>query len=347
MSDIVREMLPADAAAWDAFVAGHPDGTFCHRAGWKQVLETGAGQSCPYLLVERDGAIAGILPLSFRKSTLFGRAAISSMFAVYGGPIALDAAAMIALDKQAWALARAWGVDVLEYRTIAARHPNRPGWQVPEPKSATFKRAIEGDDDALLTAIPRKQRAVVRKALANGLVSDWSGDLDTFYKLYAYSVHGLGTPVFPKSLFRAFAETFAGDIDIQVVRDSQGSAVASLMSFYDADTVLPYYAGGSALARGLGAHDFMYFDLMKRARDKGRRYFDFGRSKIGSGPYAFKKNWGFEPTPLQYEYRVAPGARVPDLSPTSGKYKRMVDVWKRLPLWLANIAGPPVARHLG
>nr|WP_281500841.1 FemAB family XrtA/PEP-CTERM system-associated protein [Kordiimonas marina] len=344
----VRQMEATDVAAWDSFVAGHPDGTFCHRAGWKQVQEVGAGQESPFLLAEDEGGrLVGVMPLTFRNSLLFGRAAMSSMFGVYGGALAETGAAYQALEDEAWKRAQAWGADVLECRTVKARHAEMEGWQVPAPKAATFRKTLADDEDGLLKAIPRKQRAVVRKALEGGLSSDWSGDLDTFYALYARSVHALGTPVFPKKIFEVMADVFAPNLDIQVVRDQAGRAVASLMSFYDADTVLPYYAGSGPGAREAKAHDYMYFDLMKRARERGKTVFDFGRSKIGSGPYFFKKNWGLEPTPLEYEYRVAAGAQVPDLSPTSGKYALMVKVWKRLPLWLANRLGPPVARHLG
>jgi len=340
-------MEATDVDAWDSFVAAHPGGTFCHRAGWKSVQEKGAGHESPFLLAEQEGHIAGVMPLTLRNSLVFGRAAISSMFGVYGGALAYDDAIYQALEDEAWSRAKAWGADVLECRTVKARHAGVDGWQVPQPKAATFRKALADDEDGLLGAVPRKQRAVVRKALAGGLSSDWSWDLDTFYALYARSVHGLGTPVFPKKIFEVMADVFAPDIDIQIVRDQTGRAVASLMSFYDADTVLPYYAGSGAGAREAKAHDYMYFDLMKRARARGKTMFDFGRSKIGSGPYFFKKNWGLEPTPLEYEYRVADGADVPDLSPTSGKYALMVKVWKRLPLWLANRLGPPVARHLG
>ena len=43
---------------------------------------------------------------------------------------------------------------------------------------------------------------------------------------------------------------------------------------------------------------------MRRACERGCKVFDYGRSKIGTGPYSFKKNWGFEPQPLSHEYRL-------------------------------------------
>ncbi len=344
----VRLLDNASAGPWDAFVEAHADGTFCHRSGWKTVIEEGAGHESPFLLAEQDGAIVGVLPLTIRRSMLFGRQAISTMFGVYGGPLAVSDEAYDALDAEAWKLATEAGCDILEYRTVTARHHDDAGWSIVKGKAATFIRDLApGDEQALLLQIPRKQRAVVRKSLEKDLVSDWNSSVDEFYKLYAYSVHGLGTPVFPKRLFAAFKAVFGDDVLIQIIRDSEGTGVASLMSFCTRDTVLPFYAGGSARARALAAHDFMYFDLMKQAVASGRTKFDFGRSKVGTGPYSFKKNWGFEPTPLEYEYRLADGAEVPDMSPQNRKFSLMIAAWKRLPLGIANLIGPPISRHLG
>ena len=47
------------------------------------------------------------------------------------------------------------------------------------------------------------------------------------------------------------------------------------------------------MARVLAANDFMYWEVMRRASERGYRVFDFGRSKVGTGSYAFKCNWGF------------------------------------------------------
>ncbi len=312
------------------------------------MIDEGAGHESPLQLAEQDGAIVGVLPLTLRRSLLFGKQAISTMFGVYGGPLATSDEAYDALDAEAWRLATEAGCDTLEYRTVKARHRGELRWQTVEGKAATFIRdLVPGDEQDLLLQIPRKQRAVVRKSLQKNLISDWNNDLDLFYKLYAYSVHGLGTPVFPKRLFAAFKAVFGEDVLIQIIRDSEGAAVASLMSFRTQDTVLPFYAGSSARARPLAAHDFMYFDLMKQALASGREKFDFGRSKVGTGPYNFKKNWGFDPTPLEYEYRLAEGADVPDMSPQNRKFSLMIAAWKRLPLAVANLVGPAISRHLG
>lgn len=346
MTIVVTEMQQEDRPAWDSFVLAHADGTFCHRAGWKQVVEKGAGQRCPFMLARESGEIVGVLPLSIKKHPLFGRALVSTMFCVYGGVLAKSEKAAEALVEAAWQLAERQKLPILELRSLKGRFKKADGW-TGASQSATFIGDLAASDEAQLLAIPRKQRAVVRKSLKNDLVTDWQGDLDTFYDLYAQNVLTHGTPVFPKKLFAELLTTFGSDVEIQITRTSSGETVAGLMSFYHNGTVMPYYAGGTQAARPLAAHDHMYFQLMLHARERGCRRFDFGRSRIDSGPYRFKKNWGFTPRVLEYEYRLAPGEKAPNMSQQSGAFATLSKIWTKLPLPLSKLLGPPLARHLG
>ncbi|MEC8180231.1 MAG: FemAB, partial [Pseudomonadota bacterium] len=66
----------------------------------------------------------------------------------------------------------------------------------------------------------------------------------------------------------------------------------------------------------------------------------------GSGPWNYKKNWGFAPEPITYARWSAPGAAPRDVDPTSEAYSRKIDLWKKLPLPVANAIGPVIARGL-
>jgi FemAB-related protein (PEP-CTERM system-associated) len=119
------------------------------------------------------------------------------------------------------------------------------------------------------------------------------------------------------------------------------------MNFYWRDEVVPYYGGGTAAARQCHANDFMYWEVMRHAAARGCRVFDFGRSKIGTGAFSFKKNWGFTPTPLEYRFLVRPGDTIPEVNPLNPKYRLMIAAWKRLPLPVANLIGPFLVRGVG
>jgi len=336
----------SDRERHDAFVRAAPEGTAFHLSAWGRAIAKGVGQRPHYLVAECAGALVGVLPLTHVTSRLFGNALISNAFAVNGGPLADSPAAHAALDAAAWSLAERLGAPALEYRH---RTRLRPDWVAKADTYVTFRRALDPDADKNLKAIPRKQRAEVRRSLDLGLETRVASDaraLAEHFGVYSESVRNLGTPVFPKRLFESLVEFFGPDADILTV-SKDGAPVASVLSIYFRDEVLPYYGGGTHAARGLRANDHMYWMLMEHARARGCTSFDFGRSKPGTGAFSFKKNWGFEPSPLVYEYRLAPGHAMPDVNPLNPKYRLMTETWSRLPLWLANRAGPLLSRGLG
>lgn len=337
-----------DAAAWDAYVAGHPDATPFHSRKWCEAITTATGHRChPLAARDSTGAIVGLLPLHHIRSPLFGQALVASGFAVDGGLLADGDAAAAALIDTATALAASLGVPSVELR--GGPLPEGEGWRREEEVYAGFARDLAADDDAELLAVPRKQRAEVRKVLESDLTVTTGSDAAErrdHYRIYATSVRNLGTPVFPKALFDAVLDAFGDDADILTVR-GDGQPVASVLSLYWRGTVMPYWGGGTADARKLRANERMYFALMSHARAKGCTRFDFGRSKVGTGPFAYKRNWGFEPRPLVYARWLAPGEAPRDTNPNSAKYRLQVDLWKKLPLWAANRIGPLIARGLG
>ena len=344
----IAPLTPSHAAAWDAFVAAHPHGTFLHRAAWAGLLERTFRHPAHYLLAEEDGAITGILPLVRVKTRLFGDSLISAPFLVYGGPLTATPGALAALETAATDLMRRLGTPVMEWRfRDALPEAAVPSWQARDDLYVTFRKPILPDDDANMKAIPRKQRAMVRKGIDKGLTSTANGDVDTLFRIYSESVRNLGTPVFPRRWFRALAETFARDMDVVTILHDE-KPVAAVLNFYDErGEVLPYYGGGNALSRPLAAHDFMYWEVMRRARARGCTSFDFGRSKAGTGSFAFKKNWGFPATPIRHRFHLAPGQSIPDHNPLNPKYALFIKAWKRLPLPIANIVGPQIVRGVG
>ncbi|MDB5695429.1 MAG: FemAB family system-associated protein [Sphingomonas bacterium] len=328
-----------EASRLDRFVRAHPHATPFHLAGWSRAVATGCGQRARYLVAERaSGGIAGVLPLTEMRSPLVGRALVSAGFGVGGGVLG-DATEELAAG--AWDLAQRLGCPSVELR--GGTGP--AGWASDQTTYVGFTRALAASDDAELLAVPRKQRAEVRRALGNDgeiAIGSDAPALGEHYRIYAESVRNLGTPVFPAKLFRAVLDQL--DADILTVRHA-GQPVASVLSLYLNGTVYPYWGGGTEAARGLRANERMYFALMSHARGRGCTRFDFGRSKAGTGPAAFKKNWGFTPEPLTYWSRSVGPKR--EINPLNPKYALMVRTWKRLPLPVANLLGPPIARGLG
>jgi hypothetical protein len=286
-------------------------------------------------------------------------------FCVYGGILASDDASAAALRLRACELTSELGIDSMELRN---RGEASGQWPVKE-LYVTFRKTLVEDHGANLKAIPNRQRAMLRKALKEGLYSEETGDVSRLYRVYAESVRNLGTPVFSRRYLKVLKEEFGEDCRCMMICQSRdgsavggtddaalcagvsgagGDDVAGVLSFYFRGEVLPYYGGSVTRARSIkGCNHILYWELMRRSVDEGVLGFDFGRSKLDTGPYSFKKNLGFEPTPLPYEYFLVGDAEMPELNPNNPRYERLISIWKRLPLPVANLLGPMVAGALG
>ncbi len=343
MTLTVETLDGQSAGRWDEYVQHTPAATFFHRSGWKAVLERAFGHNCYFLYAQDDGKIVGVLPLSQVKSALFGNTLSALPFCVYGGIVADNEQAAQGLRQEACRLAESLKVDALEMRNREASAAN---WPVKE-LYYTFRKAIDPSNDVNLKAIPNRQRAMVRKGIEEGLLSEWDQGVERLYRVYSESVRNLGTPVFSMRYLRILWEVFGADCSVLMITHDEQD-VAAVLSFYFRDEVIPYYGGSTSEARTVkGVNHFMYWELMRRSSEQGYRLFDFGRSKAGTGPYSFKKNFGFEPQALPYEYYLVTSDIMPDVNPLNPRYRLMINVWSKLPLPVANFVGPFLARSLG
>jgi FemAB-related protein (PEP-CTERM system-associated) len=329
--------------AWDDFAQQAPDATLFHLSGWRRVIEKAFGHRTFYLVARRGSDICGVLPLTQIKSALFGNSLISNAFCVQGGVVASELEAGERLRAEAVRIARELKVDCVEIR--AASGAPQP-WQTKSGVYAIFRRPLAPDAESNFKSIPKLRRKKIRKAMNNGLTSKIDSGVDQLHHVYAQSVRRLGTPVFSKRYFRLLKEAFGSSCEVLTVMH-KSDPVASSMIFYFRDRMMTYYGGGDFDARSLAANDFMYWEIIQRGCERGARVFDFGRSKIGTGSYDFKHEWGFEPTPLTYEYFLQGSQKIPEINPLNPKYQLAIKVWQRLPLSITKLIGPAIVRSIG
>lgn len=331
-----------DQDAWDNYVLKHPHGTVFHLSLWKKVIEKSFSHRSQYLIAESNGKISGILPMFEVKSMLFGHYFVSIPFAEIGGVLADDNTIELALIDEATEITRKSSAQYLEIR-------NRK--EIPGLKTKSlyynFRKEISSDHDENLMAIPRKSRAMVRNAIKKGLTSETGHHLlSQFYHILSLNYHRLGTPVFSKGYFKNFLSIFGQSADILVVRTAKSELAAAVLFFVFKDQMVPYYAGSDFSFRRFGPNDFMYWELMKMAVERGCRIFDYGRSKEGTGSFSFKKHWGFKPAQLAYQYQLVKANEIPNLSPANPNYQKKIEMWRKMPYTLTKLIGPHIARNL-
>lgn len=342
---IVREFEETDREAWRAYIASRPNATLFHDLRWSDAVNTGYGYRNRHLLAERAGRVAGVLPLTLIVSPLLGRSLISTAFSVGGGILADDDEIAAALGGHALDLGKRLNVNYVELR---GGPPPGAGYAEKTGVYATFEKEMPADPEAIRDWLPRNRRAEVKKALRidepnENSFRTTSATCD-FYRVYAPAVRNLGTPVMPQKFLAALKTNFGDDAEIGLV-EHHGEPVAGLMSFWFRDRVMPYYIGADRKARDIRAYDYLYYKLMRRAVERGGRIFDFGRSKIGSTHFDTKTFWGFEPKPVIYHVGLVRAKEAPNVNPNNPKFARFVELWRRLPLPLANFLGPIAARN--
>lgn len=339
-----------DGPAWDKYVRGHDGSNIYQLWGWKQIIESIHKHRCYFIVARRLDQIVGVLPLAHNKTVLFGNALVSLPFCPYAGPIADDQETHDALLEAARKLCSQLGASHLEVRVLpsefdfGSQSPKHSEFKL-QDLYVTFRRRLADSEEAMMNDIPRKQRAMVRKGIKNELRAR-QGTIAEFFDLYADNVLRHGTPGSPKSFFQAMQNQFGRDCEISIVERKDGLALSGVLSLFYKDEVLPFYAGDKLESRDLAANDFKYWELMRTSAQRGAKIFDYGRSKKKTGPFAFKSNWGFEPTQLLYRYYDLIGP-IPENNPLNPKYRLMIAVWRKLPRFVVDFLGPFIVRGLG
>ena len=337
----VRSFAPEMAEEWDRFVLGQPGGTLFHLVSWKRAIERTFGYEPCYLYAERGGEITGVAPVFAIKNWIVGRCLVSTPYAAYGGICAADQESEQVLIEHLKDLAHSRQVEYLELRF--RQRELLPSFAL-NSLYFTFSAPLSPDHEANLKRLPKDTRYMVRKAGKAGLKTQRGlHQLADFYRLFTISMKRLGTPTFPRALFENLAEEFAGKTDLMLVYAGD-KPVTGVFSFRFRDAILPYYAGAAAEATALAANNFMYAELMRVASEEGVREFDFGRSKRGTGAFAFKTQWNMRVEPLTYQVHLVKRKDVPNFSPVNPKFELATRLWKRIPLPLTTWLGPQVVR---
>jgi FemAB-related protein (PEP-CTERM system-associated) len=356
----IRFYQDIDRPLWDSYVLNHPSGTFFHLIGWRAVVEKTFRHKPYYLIAESNGnssnpvnssnsintsnPIVGILPLFSVKSPLFCKSLVSLPFAAYGGILADNEQVENQLFGKAKEITCSDGLDYLELRNKDRGIENLPLKEL----YVFFRRRIFEDLESNMNAIPRKSRRMIRVGEKAGLSYKFGREelLPEFYEIFARSYHRLGSPVFSIKLFKNVLGELREQVNILLIKNREGKSISSVLTFFYKDQVLPYYAGSLFEYRDLAPNDYMYWQLMKYGWENGYKLFDFGRSKVDTGSYDFKRHWGFEPEALPYQYFLNRIDEIPNLSPANPKYQQKIEIWRKLPFLATKIIGPHIVKYI-
>lgn len=333
----------ANSSEWNSFLAQHPEGSFYHLYEWLQINEQALGHR-NFFLIARDGAsVRGVLPLTLVTSPMFGRILCSMPFVNYGGPCASDPQAADALIQASKHHASEIKADYLELRCAAALETDMPA----STRKVSMTIELAPDPDTLWNAFTSKHRKNVKRAYKNNLAVQTGGIelLPTFYSVMEESWRSLGTPLYKRDYFERVLKTFPDNTRVFVCHRANEPIAVALTGYFNG-VVEGLWAGGGALARQLDANYVLYWEMISHACKGGYRSFHLGRSTSESGGEEFKRKWNAQAAQLYWYFHRPDGGPMPALNVDNPKYRFAINVWRRLPLWVTRMIGPPVARAI-
>lgn len=321
-----------------------------HDMDWLTILNRGFGHRAYSITAETPtGFACGGLPLALVQSALFGKFLVSLPYLNSGGIWAENPAVAQALIDLAVQLA-----DDLDVKHLELRHECRfehPAFNYERTDKVHMRLALPTSPELLMASFKSKLRSQIKKASENPFEVHFGGQelLSDFFNVFARNMRDLGTPVYSKNLFREILSSFASSstgskAELCVVRLNDQAISGALLVHHAHRTEVP---SASALRQfnPTNVNMWMYWQLLQRAIEQGSTEFDFGRSTIGAGTYKFKEQWGAKPSLAVWQYYVRKGDPA-QMRPDSSKNQRLVEIWKKLPVWLTRIVGPSIVRGI-
>jgi FemAB-related protein (PEP-CTERM system-associated) len=339
------EILTAAPQGWDEYVLGRPESTAYQLADAVRIGTRAFGLKSYYIVARGEGGrIVGVLPLVEQSSVLFGRFLASVPFFNYGGVLADDAGSVAAISAAAEQLARDRRAQHVELRH---EHPLGAMTYPVRLDKITMLLDLPDSVAKLNQQLGSKLRSQIKRAERENPLVEIGGRelLPAFYAVFRVAMHELGTPVYPLNFFEATYDAMPDRCRIVLVSAAGAVQAASFLIRYRDRIEVPW-AASTPLAKPMALNMRLYWEMLKYSVESGCRRFDFGRSTRDSGTHKFKAQWGAQPVQLNWYYWLAPGRELPRLNQSNPKYAMAANVWRKLPRWLVNAAGPHIVKNL-
>jgi len=339
----IHEVTKKDENEWDEYVINHPESTFFHKLGWRNVVSKAYGHKPIYLIARGDGEIRGILPMFLMKSRIFGKKLVSVPFAPYGGVCADNRSIEAALVEKAKEITQELDADYLELRYLHRK--SYPQFIVKLHYTTSVLELDPNPEVVWREKLKKNKRKTISKSKKQDLTFNWTNRVDNFYRLFSHNMRDLGTPVHSKVFFKTILEEFPNNSKILEVKRDDNVIYAAFYLFYR-DRMINCWSSTLRKYRRFLPTDFGIWVAIEYGCENGFKYYDFGRSQVNSSNFEFKRRWGAKATPLYYLCYLNGLSTVPDITSSNPKRQKFAKTWRKMPILISNILGPKIRRHI-
>lgn len=330
--------------ASDQYSRLHPAGSIWHGTGITQFVESACSHQSRYLCaLDKNEKVVGVLPLVQMNSRLFGNFIVSVPYFNYGGVLADHHSVADALVDNAISWRDESGAAHIELR-----HCYNVGFNFPQrTDKLTFWLPLPETSEDLWGSFRPKVRAQIRRGERESEEVIFGGAelLNQFYRVFARNMRDLGTPVYGKEFFVNLLKELGPSASLVVVRKDNRPIGCALIAGQNNRLEIPW-ASTIREHNHTGINMLMYWRILEYAIQNKYRIFDFGRCSKGAGTSRFKQQWGASEIPLFWDYALPEGGSLPALNPDNPKFRFLIAIWKRMPVWMSRLIGPGIVKNL-
>ena len=326
---------------WTGFVESHPEANLGHLFDWQGVFGVVYGKQSYYLAAVQSDKWLGVLPLTRMRGPLTGNRLVSLPFLDQAGVLSVSASVHAFLLDESLKLAREIGASGVDLRARAAQTSSAT-------ERATLILNLSSSTEELWKSFVPKVRNQVRKSEKSGLVTEVvsAEKLGDFYRVFAWNMRDLGSPVHSLSLFEKLFDELADRARLYLTYDSSRTVIGGAISLSFAGTVTVPWASSLRETFSMCPNHSLYWRILRDVVEGGAGTLDFGRSYLDSGTYRFKQQWGAQPCALDWNSYDSYGNKQQSRELRPNDHETLTRLWSRLPVFLANLIGPLVRRQL-
>ena len=346
---IVRD--PIDNPRWAELLDRHPAASIFHTPGWLNTLRQTYGYE-PFVMTTSSGAAidGGLVACEVKGWT--SRRLVSLPFSDHCDPLMASPAELpetmaFLVDEM-----RRRGAATVEVRPTPAVAEVLATSGAAELRPASEYRfhqvdLRDGETEIFKRFHPSSTQRAIRRAEREGLTYECGTSerlLGSFYRLLRLTRRRHRLPPQPLAWFRNLVTNLGDRVSIHVASNN-AHAVASMLTLSFKTTTYYKYGASDAAHHRLGGMPFLFWRVIRDARQRGATTLDLGRSDVDQpGLIAFKSHLGATPSTLTYYCHPKPAAT----APSSGWMTRAArTAFAYLPDTALDLAGSLIYKRLG
>lgn len=333
--------------AWDDYVQKSKSSTIYHTIGWRNALEMTYKIKTIYLMaLDQKNNPVGILPIVYQKFPFLANALVSLPCSNYGGIIADSVIIAEALLEKATNL-----LSMLKAKYLLLKQLNKVDDISTMNDEKYFSLIVELEnnfENVWKSRFTKSCRNHCKKAIKLGVKVELGNNdkyLEEFYAMYSKKQHQFGTPTHHIKWFSNFSSLLKENV-LFAIAYYKDKPAAGVCAFLFKDRIISNYSARNDELNISDANNLVRSELIKYGCENGYKWFDFARSKKGSGTYQFKESFGAKPVLTSYQYVLNKIRKMPDLDPENPKFSLAINIWRKLPTSFVQALGPFIRKNM-